>query len=88
MAAPEKIRPEDTDIALLWLRFASVAVPNTASQVQRADMRMCFYEGFIWAFQLLQEITGALPEGKAVEVVERLRNEIVMYTKTEDERHE
>jgi hypothetical protein len=49
---------------------------------------MCFYEGFIWAFQLLQEITGALPEGKAVEVVERLRNEIVMYTKTEDERHE
>ena len=69
------MKPEDINVAHLWMTFAGAVLPVDASALQREEMRKAFYAGFFESFKIFVDISTTLSEKDAVKVLDRLNKE-------------
>jgi hypothetical protein len=81
------MRPEDINIAHLWVIFAGAVLPVGASQGQREDMRRAFYAGFVECFKIFTDIASSLPEVHATQVLDGINREAKAFFEEMKRRH-
>lgn len=69
------MKPEDINIAHLWVLFAGAVLPADASPGQREDMRRAFYAGFVECFKIFTDLATTLGEEHAATVLGGLQKE-------------
>lgn len=69
------MKPEDINVATLWMTFAGAVLPVDASVTQRTEMQKAFYAGFFESFKIFIDISSDLTETQAVGVLDRLNKE-------------
>lgn len=73
------MKPEDINIAHLWVAFAGAVLPTAASALQREETRKAFYAGFCECFKIFSDLSSQLTEDEAVAVFERLNKESLAF---------
>ena len=69
------MKPEDINVAHLWVQFAGAVLPADAPAMQRSEMQKAFYAGFFESFKIFVDISSTLSEKQAVDVLDRLNKE-------------
>jgi hypothetical protein len=69
------MKPDDINVAHLWVLFAGAVLPADAPALQRTEMQKAFYAGFFESFKIFVDISSTLSEPQAVKVLDRLNKE-------------
>lgn len=79
---PVPIQPRDFTIAEQWQAFSILAMPVTAGDTQRQEMRRSFYCGFEAAMRVYETLAaGTLTEQAAIAIMDGLRDECDRFGK-------